>query len=143
MTRATDLSDAIEQSLEQITPANGFATDIKAVYGFGKAKPDNAPLPCLVVSIGEDTIDGNVGKVCKRQVEYKIDGVFNRAASLQELQRCHHDILRSLGYGDLLPSRVLNPGEVIEESAEFDPDTDGSNLRRVSSSITIKYVEKY
>ena len=143
MTRATDLSDAIEQSLEQITLANGFATDINAVYGFCKAKPDNAPLPCLVVSIGEDTIDGNVGKVCKRQVEYKIDGVFNRAASLQDLQRCHHDILRALGYGDLLPSRALSPGEVVEESAEFDPDTDGSNLRRVSSSITIKYIEKY
>lgn len=143
MTRATDLSNAIEQSLGQITVANGFATDVRAVYGFGDVKPDAAPLPCLLVRIGDDSTDGNAGKVCRRLVEYQVEAVFSRTASLQDLQRCHHDILRALGYGDLLPTRALNPGEVVEESAEFDPDPDGRNMRRVISSITVRYVEKY
>lgn len=143
MTRATDLSDAIETCLGQISPATGFATDIKAVYGFGKTKPDSAPMPCLLVRIAEDSVDGNVGKACKRLVQYQVEGVFSRTASLQDLQRCHHDILRSLGYGDLLPTRALSAGEVTEESAEFDSDVGGSTARRVVSSITIRYIEKY
>ena len=143
MTRATDLSDALEQCLQQINPATGFATDIKGVYGFGKTKPDNAPLPCILVRIGEDSADGNVGKVCKRLVQFQLEGVFSRTASLQDLQRCHHDMLSAIGYGDLLPTRALSAGEVAEESAEFDPDGGGSTTRRLVSSITIRYIEKY
>lgn len=143
MTRAADLTDALEQCLQQINPAAGFATDIKGVYGFGKVKPDNAPTPCLLVRIGEDTTDGNIGKVCKRLVQYQIEAVFPRTASLQDLQRCHHDVLSALGFGDLLPSRALSAGEVAEESAEFDPDGGGATTRRLVSSITIRYIEKY
>lgn len=143
MTRATDLTDAIEQCLMQISPSLGFATDIKGVYGFDKAKPDSAPMPCLLVRIGDDSTDGSVGKVCKRLAQYQVEAVFQRSASLQDMQRCHHDILRALGYGDLLPTRALQPGDVVEESAEFDPGGGGTTSRRLISSITIKYIEKY
>lgn len=142
MTKATDLSDAIETNLAMITPANGYATAITAVYGFGLAKKDTAPLPCLLVRVGEDTAEQPVGNTCKRHAQYEIEGIFPRSASLQDLQRCHHDILRALGYGSQLPARALRAGTIVEEVAEFDPEPE-SDKRRLVSTITIRYVETY
>lgn len=143
MTKATDLTDALEACLEQITVANGFATTVAAVYGFGKAKPDSAPTPCLLVRIAEDATESNVGKKCKRHVQYEVEGILARSATLQDLQRLHHDVLRAIGFGDILPARLLVPGEAIEESAEFDTGSDGSTGRRVISRIALRYIETY
>lgn len=143
MSAGAELSAAVESCLEQIAPANGYETDARGVYGFGQSKPDKAPSPYLLVRIGEDQSIERVGAKVRRQVRYDVQGVFSRTASLQDMQRCHHDILRSLGYGELPPGRHLLRGEIIEESAEYDPDTDGSLMRSVVASITIQYFEQY
>lgn len=142
MSKATELSDALEVALGAINAANGYASDIKAVYGFGQNKKDNAPLPCLLVRIKEDSGADRVGSTCKRQAEYVIEGIFPRTASLQDLQRCHHDILRGLGYGSQLPERALRQGTITEESAEYDLEQE-SAARRVITRLGISYVETY
>lgn len=143
MTRATELTDAVELVLGEIAPAAGYHTDIKAVYGVAEVKPDKALLPCILVRIASDGSESRVGPTAKRQIDYEIEGVFSRAASLQDLQRCHHDILRALGFGTDLPNRPLKPGWVGEESAEFDMATEGGTNRTVKVLVQLEYVEKY
>jgi hypothetical protein len=143
MTKATELSEALEVCLGQIRPGNGYATDIKAVYGFGEVKKDAAPLPCLLVIVTEDQSVERAGSRVKRTASYEVQGIFSRSASLQDLQRCHHDILLSLGFGDLPPGRALLQGEIVEETAEFEPGIGGSSTRAVISRLVIRYIETY
>lgn len=143
MSKGSEMSSAIEACLGLISPANGYETNVMGVYGFGQTKKDAAPSPYLLVRVAEDSGEERVGNKVMRFAIYEVQGVFSRAASLQDLQRCHHDILRSLGYGDLPPGRELILGEITEESAEYDPDTNGSAARSVTSRITIKYIETY
>lgn len=143
MTKATELTDAVELVLGEIAPAAGYHTDIKAVYGVAEVKPDKAALPCLLVRVNDDSGVERVGIQVKRVVEYEIQGVFSRTATLQEMQLCHHDILKALGYGQNLPGRPLKPGWVGEESAEFDLAPEGGTQRSVTARITLEYVEKY
>lgn len=143
MSAGAELSAAIESCLQQICPANGYATDIRGVYGFGQRRPDTAPAPYLVVRVGEDQSVQRVGPKLRRQAVYEVQAFFGRSATLQDMQRCHHDILRSFGYGEIPPERTLQKGDIKEESVEYDPDSDGSNLRTLIARITIEYIETY
>lgn len=143
MTKGTELSAAIVEQLQSIQQANGFSTDIKAVYGFGDRKPDKAPLPYMLLRIAEDAMIENVGTAVLREARYEIEGVMPRSASLSDLQLMHYDIHRALGTGQLPNVRPLKPGWPYEESAEFMPDQEGSTDRSFISSITIRYVETY
>jgi hypothetical protein len=143
MSKGAQLSAAIEARLGQIKPANGFTTDIKAVYPFGKAKPDTAPAPVILLRAGEDQLLSNIWPDAIRQVTYQIEGVMARAATLQELQALHHDIVKAVCGTKLPGTRPLENGHQFEDSADFDPDTDGSTNRRVIVSITLNYVESY
>ncbi|TLX54869.1 hypothetical protein DN824_20520 [Stutzerimonas nosocomialis] len=143
MTRGTELSAAIVQRLEAIRIENGYHTDVARVYGFGERKPDKAPMPYILARIAEDEMEEAVGTTVSRAARYEIEGVMPRSASLQDLQLLHYDILRTLGSGQLPHVRPLKNGWPFEESAEYEPDTDGSTTRSVTSSITIRYVEKY
>lgn len=143
MSRGAELSVGIEAALALIHPENGFVTDIKSVYGFGEAKPDKAPLPCLLVKISDDELVEFTAGKAKRHVVYEVHGIMSRAASLQDLQRLHHDILVALGQGQLPGSRPVKAGWTFEESAEFDPGSDGIVQRSVISSVTFAYVETY
>lgn len=143
MTRATELNAALLLCLGGINPAAGFSTDLRGIYGFGEAMKDTAPLPCLLVTVTEDQSGERSGNKVKRTASYEVQGVFNRSASLHDLQRCHHDILRSLGYGLLPPGRALLQGEIVEEAAEFDSGAPGSGAHTVVSRLVIQYVETY
>lgn len=143
MSAGSDLSAALENCLKQITAAAGYSTAVQAVYGFGARVPDGAAKPYLLARIAEDEAVERKGTVARRIARFQVQGVFNRSSTLQDLQRCQHDILQSLGYGDLPPGRALLSAEVVEESAEFDPDTDGSLQRSVVLSITLQYFERY
>lgn len=143
MTRATELSEALEQRLESINQANGFHTEIAGVYGFGKSKSDKAPLPFLLVrAAGDDREDEKAGKVL-RAATYQIEGVLPRSASLQDLQRLQHDIIKTIGADPLPMVRPIESGWLFEESTEFDPENDGSSYRTVVVSVTLRYVETY
>lgn len=143
MTKATDLSEALEQRLEAIKQANRFATEVAGVYGFGKTKPDKAPLPCLLVRITSDDRIGAQGNALLRAVSYQIEGVMPRSASLQELQALHHDIIKTIGADPLPGARMMPGGWLFEDAAEFDPDNDGSTYRCVVVTVTMHYVETY
>lgn len=143
MTRATELSEALEVRLEAIKQAAGFHTEVAGVYGFGKPKPDKAALPCLLVRVtGDDREDQKGGHVL-RAATYQIEGVMPRASSLQDLQRLQHDIIKTIGADPLPMVRPMPSGWLFEESTEFDPENDGSSYRTVVVSVTLRYVETY
>jgi hypothetical protein len=143
MTRATELSEALELRLEAIKQAAGFHTQLAGVYGFGKIKPDAAPLPCLLVRVTGDEPERTLGNKAQRAVTYQIEGVMPRASSLQDLQRLQHDILKTIGVDPLPMVRPLESGWLFEESTEFDPENDGSRFRTVVVSVTLRYIETY
>lgn len=143
MTKATELSEAILARLEAITPDNGYHTAVARVYGFGETKPDAAPKPYILARIASDDLEKAVGTKGSRAVTYQLEGVMPRSASLQDLQRLHHDILKTLGVDTLPGVRPLESGWLFEESAEFDPDQNGSTSRTVISTVTLRYVETY
>lgn len=143
MTKASTISQAISQRLELIKPANGFATEVAAVYGFGQSKPDKAPLPFLLARIASDERENASGNALLRAVSYQIEGVLPRSASLQQLQELHHDIIKTIGADPLPGVRLLESGWMFEDSAEFDPDNDGSTYRTVVVTLIIRYVETY
>ncbi|AQZ96557.1 hypothetical protein ACFSB1_10720 [Halopseudomonas phragmitis] len=143
MSEGANLTDAIVQCLGEISPANGFHTDIKAVYGPLESKPDKAPLPCLLVSLPDDGMEEMVGPTVKRLATYVVEAQFSRVASLQDMQRCHHDILRALGYGQYQPERPLKPGAVEEESVEYDQALDGATQRAAKCRLQVRYIEHY
>jgi hypothetical protein len=143
MTRATELSEALELRLEAIKQAAGFHTQLAGVYGFGKIKPDAAPLPFLLVRVTSDDPERLMGNKAQRAVTYQIEGVMPRASSLQDLQRLQHDILKTIGVDPLPMVRPLESGWLFEESTEFDPENDGSRFRTVVVSVTLRYIETY
>lgn len=143
MTRAAELSSSIIERLEAISPASGYHTEVQRVYGFGERKPDKAPMPYILARIAEDELEEAVGTAASRAARYEIEGVMPRSASLQDLQLLHYDILRTLGTGKLPHVRPLKSGWPFEETAVYEPDIEGSTTRSVTSSITIRYVEKY
>lgn len=143
MTRGTELSSGITGRLEAISPASGYHTEVQRVYGFGERKPDKAPMPYILARIVSDEIEEMVGTAASRAARYEIEGVMPRSASLQDLQLLHHDILKTLGTGQLPHVRLLRSGWPFEESTEYEPDIDGQATRSVISSITLRYVEKY
>lgn len=143
MTSATDLSEAVEVRLDAIKTAGGYHTEVARVYGFGEKKPDKAPMPYILARIQSDELEKAVGTKGSRIIVYQFEGVLPRTASLQDLQRLHHDILKTLGVETLPNVRPLPNGWMFEESAEFDPDTNGETLRTVVSTVTLRYVETY
>lgn len=143
MTRGTELSSGIIERLQAISPANGYHTHVERVYGFGERKPDKAPMPYILARIAEDELEETVGTTASRAARYEIEAVMPRSASLQDLQLLHHDILRTLGTGQLPHVRPLKSGWPFEEATEYEPDIEGSTTRSVTSSITIRYVETY
>lgn len=143
MTRGTELSSGIIERLQTISPASGYHTKVERVYGFGERKPDKAPMPYILARIATDELEEAVGTTASRAARYEIEGVMPRSSSLQDLQLLHHDILKTLGTGQLPHVRPLKSGWPFEEVAEYEPDIEGSTTRSVTSSITIRYVEKY
>lgn len=143
MSNAALLTDQVKTALQQISTVNGYSTNLNGIYVFGECKPDSVAPPYLLVRVASDEMIDFKGNAALRAVTYEIEGVISRAGTLQDLQRLHHDVLKALGLGHLPSARALPNGWPYEESAEFEPDQGGSATRRVTSSITLRYAEKY
>lgn len=143
MSKSAELTDDVIKCLGEISQDNGYHTEIRDIYGIGQVKPDKAPMPCLVLHVADDEGVERVGVTVRRSITYIIEAVFGRGATLQDMQRCHHDILKALGYGEVPQRRPLSQGWVGEESAEFDMAPDGGSHRSVIAAVSIQYIEKY
>ena len=143
MSNAALLTDQVKTALQQISTANGYSTNLNGIYVFGESKPDSVTPAYLLVRVASDELIDFKGNAALRGVTYEIEGVISRAGTLQDLQKLHRDILKALGLGKLPASRPLASGWPFEESAEFEPDQGGSATRRVTSSVTLHYAEKY
>ncbi|WP_324730977.1 hypothetical protein [Pseudomonas paeninsulae] len=141
MTRATELSAAIRARLEQISPENGYHTDLKAVLEFRPAK-DSQPAPFALLRWVEDRTDSRRLRDALRSRDYIVRGVFSRTATLADLERFHYDVLRSLGWGGGVFDRPL-PGDVLSDSAEIEEAEDGSGHRVITITLEARYAEPY
>lgn len=143
MSNAALLTDQVKAALQQISTANGYSTNLTGIYLFGENKPDSVPPPYLLVRVAADELQDFKGTSALRLATYEIEGVMSRAGTLQDLQRLHHDVIKALGLGKLPTARPINTAWPFEESAEFEPDQGGSTTRRVTSTVTLRYAEKY
>ncbi|MEH6564641.1 MAG: hypothetical protein V7756_04870 [Halopseudomonas sp.] len=143
MTRGADLTDALEQCLQGISQANGYHTNIQHVYADGNGKPDKAPLPCLLFELGTDLTQERKGKTAKRVVQYRIEAFFSRSATVRDVQLCHHDILKALGYDQLVPRKQFGLAAIQDEQTEYSPAQEGSTLKGLVCEIAVNYVENY
>lgn len=143
MTRGTELTAAVGVCLAEIAVANGYHTDIAQVYPGASGKPDKAPLPCILWRLNTDVLQERTGGTSKRVAAYQIEAYFSRTASDEEVQLCHHDILKAFGFDQAVPRKKLGPGVVQEEQATYQPAQEGSTYKGLVCEIAVQYVEKY
>ncbi|MCY1523593.1 hypothetical protein D9M68_584970 [compost metagenome] len=140
MSKSVQLSQASEARLGLISPSNGYATDLKAVYT--SEVPDDKPKPMALLSWVEDETRTRVLTKVTRNRAYVIEGVFPRSAELAELERFHQDVLRALGWAGGEFDRPL-PGEIVSDTAEILRTDGGAQSRRILITIQTNYVENY
>lgn len=143
MSAAATLTAQFLACLEDVKQANGYPLDFKSVHEAGDVKPDQAPLPVLLVSTTEDAAEDIRGPVVKRVAEFQVEGIFSRSASLGTMQDAYHACLIALGYGQHHKDRPLKQGDLVEESVEYDMAASGGPQRRFIASISVRYVEHY
>lgn len=147
MSQAALLSVAIYERLKNITTANGYHTNITQVYGVQQNKPDSAKPPYILMRIGEDRLTKRLGDKSQRAASYAIEGVLGRIATLGDLQKLHHDILKALCFGAVPLINQQRSEWLGEESAEFDPPESsgapGSTVHSVVCTLEINYIENY
>lgn len=143
MSRIAEVTAQIVSALESITPANGYATDIKGVYPDAEIAPDRAALPCALLTVDSDTVTEMVGVQASRERTYNIEVVFKRGATQTDLDTAHVDVLRALGFGKYPFERAVNGIITDQQSAEFEFASDGNNYTSATISVTVMYVENY
>lgn len=140
MTKATELTRAIESRLQGIAPANGYHTALNGVF-LRKAPDDKQATPFALLRIADDQSLERSPMTARRNATFEIEGVLPRSATLIEMQQFHADVLKALGWAGGVFDRPI-PGECKQDSAEFpnDPTADRS---RVIVTVDVEYVEKY
>lgn len=141
--RASQVTDDLEKALEQIVPANGYGTEIKAVFrAAGKVK-DAQPKPYILLRVATDTRTGGAVQQASRLRTFELQVVFSHAAEDEELDQAHRDILRCVGFGEVDFDRRL-PGLFDEpDEATYEYPAEGSKTRSVTVQLGVTYVENY
>lgn len=144
MPKGVDLSAAVKARLEQMAPARGYHTELRAVYDDGSVG-DNKPMPFALLDWAEDSAPDPEKRMLtqmQRVRQYQVVGVFPAKTPGADLERFAWDCVRALSsLGDEF-SRPL-PGQLKGDTASIMPIGEGSQLRRVVVTIEIHYVETY
>lgn len=146
MTKATQISQAIQQRLQQITVANGYLTDLGQRVFRGRAAlyQDQAarPYACLISS--SDEPDPESRRRAKLNREYQLVITLDAAADYDEHQDALlFDVRRALSYtsqADVLDGLALR---LDLGTATLDDPALGSEIAQVSLPITVQYGEVY
>jgi hypothetical protein len=141
---AGEVTRSAVAKLEQVKPANGYLTDLKAVYGPTDSVRDDAPRPYALVRPASDRQGSRAARQAVRLREYEIEGVFSKAASEVDLAGFHVDVLRAFGIGQDLPERQF-PGLLNEEGdeAEYRWAVKGENTHSITIRLGVEYVQTY
>ncbi|WP_271103701.1 hypothetical protein [Pseudomonas tohonis] len=144
MTKASEIGAQVKQRLEQITPANGYLTDVRGVFSGTDNVKDSQPKPYLLVRVELDRRTSSAGTEKTRLRTYKIEAVFKGSAEDSELDALGVDIQRALGFGrddwdDCLPGIVDD-----EDAMEYTYGAGrGVSTRSLFVTIGVTYSENY
>lgn len=141
--KASAVTAALRERLGEISQANGYYTDLRAVYGPTDRVRDKAPLPYVLVRPAGDSRTGLAVTQATRLRTIEVEVVFPASADEQALCDVHVDVLRALGIGRDLPERQF-PGLLDEQDeAQFDWASQGGTNHRITITLGVTYVESY
>lgn len=143
MTKAKAITGQLINCLENISPRNGYITDLKNIYPHADIAPDNAAFPCALVRVVTDNCTGMASTQATRERAFEIEVVFKRGASQDDLDAAHVDILRSLGFGKHEYEREMKGLLTDQQEAVFEFASQGNNFTTVTITVAFVYVENY
>ncbi|MDU4255579.1 hypothetical protein [Pseudomonas sp.] len=143
MAKATSVTQTLMSCLESIRPADGYVTDVKAVYGPLETPKDKAPTPYIKLRWGPDRRTSSAGSQATRVRTYLVEAYFAKSAVEAELEAIGADVLRALGVGLDPHERALRGLLDQEDEIQIDPAENGAVLHRVTVTVGVVYVENY
>ncbi|WP_430317522.1 hypothetical protein [Pseudomonas nitroreducens] len=141
--KASQVGKDLRERLSEITPNNGYLTEVKRVYGPTDRVKDTDPKPYLLVRPSSDSRTGAAKIQASRVRLFEIEAVFGKSAHEDELDAIHVDVLRALGFG-----RESDEGRfpgLIEDEDEAVPQyaVEGRDNHSITITIGVGYVETY
>lgn len=143
MAKATSVTQTLTSCLASIRPADGYVTDVKAVYGLLETPKDKAPTPYIKLRLGPDRRTSSAGTQATRVRTYLVEAYFTKSAAEAELEAVGPDVLRALGFGLDPQDRTLKGLLDQEDEIQIDPAENGALLHRVTVTVGVVYVENY
>lgn len=141
--KASVLTTALRERLDQIQPANGYFTALARVYEPNESVTDKAPLPYALIRPAADTRTGLANRQGLRVRQFEVEVVFSKAAVPGELDAVHVDVLRALGIGQDLDERKF-PGLIEDEDeAIWRWAQKGETTHSITITLGVHYVETY
>lgn len=141
--KASAVTTALRERLDQIQPANGYFTALARVYAPDESVPDKAPMPYALIRPAADSRTGLACRQATRVRQFEVEVVFSKAASADDLDAVHVDVLRALGIGQDLYERKF-PGLVEDEDeATWRWAQKGETTHSITITFGVLYVENY
>ncbi|MCY1360868.1 hypothetical protein D9M69_475140 [compost metagenome] len=141
--KASAVTTALRERLEQIQPDNGYLTALARVYGPRDDVRDKAPMPYALVRPANDTRTGSAVYQATRVRLFEIEVVFSKASEESALDAIHVDVLRALGFGQDQPERKF-PGLIEDEDeAVWRWAQKGETTHSITITLGVAYVENY
>lgn len=138
MTRASQVSDALLESLETVP-------GLQSIHMHAESVRDDVRLPVALVNLeGPDTLIQFVGLKAKRERTYSIQVVCARGATEKELNSMAKEILHALEFGEIPARRQRMQGlSNDQQEIHYEFAGNGTNLTTVTLLVTFEYVEDY
>lgn len=141
--KASEVVTSLCERLDQIKTANGYLTDLTAVYRPTDRVPDKKPMPFALVRPTVDSRTGFAAGQATRLRSVEVQVVFPASAEEAALCDVHVDVLRVLGIGQDLPERKF-PGLLEEQDdAAFEFAQQGQTTHSITITLGVTYVETY
>lgn len=141
--KASAVTTALRERLDQIQPSNGYFTAMARVYEPAESVPDAAPKPYALIRPATDIRTGLASRQATRVRQFEVEVVFSKSTQPDALDAVHVDVLRALGIGQDLDERKF-PGLIEEEDeASWRWAQKGETTHSITITFGVLYVENY
>ena len=144
MSKASDLALAISTRIEQITIANGYATDIGVRVFRGRGSLNRVDLPCIVMVEGDETVQDAKYANLKSDVVFVLEG-HDTCDPLHPNDKGHlivADLKRAIFGGDLtLGGMLAKKDDLAYRGRAIGVRPDGGDVIAASISIAVTMVD--
>lgn len=141
MSKASEIALEINSRLQQITVANGYATDIGLRVYRGRRKLDPAQLPCAVLVNDEDACVSGQDKRCVTKATYQLEG--HSPCDAENPGDVGHqivaDLKKAIFSGDLSFGKTVL--SIDYKGRTIEPREDGLSLVSAAIEIDLHFTE--